>query len=89
MTLKSKVKVTVTFSNIKAYNSAVPMGRTLKLSRCWSSPVDDPEGKGQGHQDLYYWKLDNLDMLGTKKGCWSSPVDDTKGKGHGQGHLDL
>ena len=33
MTFKSKVKVTVSFSTKKAYNSAMLMVRTLKLSR--------------------------------------------------------
>ena len=42
----------MTFSTKKAYNSAMLMVRTLKISRDVGPPVDDPEGKGQGHQGL-------------------------------------
>ena len=35
MTFKSKVKVTVTFSTRKAYNSIMLMVKTLKLGNAW------------------------------------------------------
>ena len=52
MILRAKVKVTGTFSTKKLDNLTVLEAMTLKLRRDWSSPVDDTEGKGQGHHDF-------------------------------------
>ena len=50
----AKVKVTVTSSAKQAYYLAVLGARILKtLKGCFLWPEDDPEGKDQGHHDLY------------------------------------
>ena len=46
------VKVTMTLSAKKLANLAMLGARILKQNGCWSSPVDNTEGKGQGHSDL-------------------------------------
>ena len=65
MILRAKVKVTRTFSTKKLDNLAMLRARTLKQKGCWSSPVDDTEGKGhgQGHHDLKYEKAYNSAVL--------------------------
>ena len=41
----------MTFSTKKLDNLAMLVAGTLKQKGCWSLPVDDAEGKGQGHND--------------------------------------
>ena len=63
MTFKSKVKVTVTFSTRKAYNSAVLTVRTLRLSR---DVGPHQEMNLRVNRTLHSKKLDNLAMLGDR-----------------------
>ena len=66
MTFKSKVKVTVTFSTIKAYNSAMLMVMTLKLSRNVGPHQIILRENVKVTRTFSTKKLDNLAMLGDR-----------------------
>ena len=70
MILRAKVKVARTFNTKKLDNLAMLGAKTLKQKGCWSSLVDDTEGKGHGQvtmilntKKLIIWQCFRLEPL--------------------------